>query len=151
MSEEKAIAEIVERYRQSIDDLDVEAARELWADLPETSIFWSMGYQGGKENVLNNFYGEAMGGLKFRKLMFTHVEIHEHGDWAWIEILWDFESFFRDDLDFEDAGAPCNYGGRESMIQVKTDGGWRIVHIHYSPIQKDKPSIVPPDQTNRPI
>ena len=52
--------------------------------------------------------------------------VHVHGDAAWVEFYWDFVAKFKT------GGTPLNTKGRETQIFRKLDGGWRLVHVHYS-------------------
>ena len=48
------------------------------------------------------------------------------GDTVWVEYNWHFDAKIKSN------GMEIHSDGRESEIFRKIDGGWKIVHIHYS-------------------
>ncbi len=64
--------------------------------------------------------------LSERQLRVKDVSIHVYGDAAWAEFNWDFTAKFRKD------GSPVATRGRKTQIYHKEQGGWRLVHVHYS-------------------
>lgn len=52
--------------------------------------------------------------------------VHAYADTAWAEFYWDFVGRLRSD------GNTLMTHGRESQVYRKTDGRWRLVHVHYS-------------------
>ena len=61
-----------------------------------------------------------------RKLNVTDIVVHAYPDMAWAEFNWNFVAKLRSD------GSTLTSRGRESQVYRKTDGRWRLVHVHYS-------------------
>jgi ketosteroid isomerase-like protein len=85
------------------------------------------GHECGWEAVRENFFVKTMGEpFSERKLTVRDVAVRVYGDTAWAEFYWDFAATFRSD------GKPLATKGRETQVYHKAEGGWRIVHVHYS-------------------
>ena len=61
-----------------------------------------------------------------RYLQARDIAVHVMGDTAWVEFNWRFDAKTKAN------GKQMRSEGRESEVFRKIDGGWRIVHIHYS-------------------
>jgi ketosteroid isomerase-like protein len=61
-----------------------------------------------------------------RYLQARDIAVHVMGDTAWVEFNWRFDAKIKAN------GKEMRSEGRESKVFRKIDGGWRIVHIHYS-------------------
>jgi ketosteroid isomerase-like protein len=131
-----AIEAQVAKYVQSIDAADTALAAEVWLPSPEASFINPRGRQNGWEAIRANFYEKAMGGtFSERKLTPGEVIVHVFGDTAVAEFNWSFEAKWRKD------GTTMQSSGRESQVFTRApDGGWRLVHVHYSgpPIVADR-------------
>jgi ketosteroid isomerase-like protein len=125
---EEAIKGQVAKYLRAVDDADTNLAAEVWATSPDVSFIHPRGHERGWEQLKTNFYEKTMGEpFSDRKLKVVgNVSVHVYGDTAWVEFYWDFVATFKTD------GTPLNTKGRETQVFYKVDGGWRLVHVHYS-------------------
>jgi uncharacterized protein (TIGR02246 family) len=127
---QKDVAEItslVTRYAQSIDAADTKRGADIWENTEDVSFIHPLGHEHGWEAVKSNVYEKLMGQtFSDRKLSVRDVVVHAYGDAAWAEFYWEFVAKFRKD------GTPLTTRGRESQVYRKTDGRWRLVHVHYS-------------------
>ena len=119
------ITALIMKYAQSVDAADTELASEIWAN--DASFIHPMGYERGWTSVKTNIYEKLMGEtFSERKLNVTDIVVHAYPDMAWAEFNWDFVAKLRSD------GTTLTSRGRESQVYRKTDGRWRLVHVHYS-------------------
>jgi len=122
-----AIRSLIEKYAKSIDGADTALAAEVWLNSPDVSFIHPLGHEHGFEQIKQNVYTHLMGDtFSERKLMVHDVSVHVYGDAAWAEFYWDFAAKFRKD------GSPLTTHGRETQLYRKEQGGWRLVHVHYS-------------------
>ena len=118
---------MIEKYAKSVDGADTALAGEVWLDSPEVSFIHPLGHEHGFEQIKQNVYTHLMGDtFSERKLTVHDVSVHVYGDAAWAEFYWDFVAKFRKD------GSPLTTHGRETQLYHKEQGGWRLVHVHYS-------------------
>jgi ketosteroid isomerase-like protein len=129
-----AIGRLIAKYAKSVDDADTTLASQIWWDSPEVSFIHPLGHEHGfgpiKENVYERLMGET---FSERKLTPREITIHVFGDAAWAEFYWDFTAKFRKD------GQSITTHGRETQIYRKMQGGWRIIHVHYSGMPSTPP------------
>jgi uncharacterized protein (TIGR02246 family) len=124
---EEEIRRLVARYAQAVDAADARLASEVWADSPDVSFIHPLGHEHGWEAIKTNVFEKLMGEtFSERSLKVKDIQVHAYGDAAWAEFYWDFTAKFRKD------GAPIETHGRETQVYRKTDGRWRLVHVHYS-------------------
>lgn len=117
----------IEQYAEAIDQADTNLATKIWLNSPDVSFIHPLGHAHGFDQVKQDVYGHLMGEtFSERKLMPHDISIHVYGDSAWAEFYWDFNAKFRKD------GSPITIHGRETQVYWKTQGGWRLVHVHYS-------------------
>jgi ketosteroid isomerase-like protein len=133
-AEVDAIAAIIAKYAQSVDEADPNLAREIWWDSPEVSFIHPLGHEHGFEQIKQNIYKRLMGEtFSERQLTPRDITIHVFGDAAWAEFYWDFTAKFRKD------GQSITTHGRETQIYRKIEGRWRITHVHYSAMPSTQP------------
>ena len=121
------ITRLVSRYVQAADAADTKLASEVWANAADVSMIYPGGYEPGWEAIKTNFYEKTMGGVfSERKLNIKDVVVHAYRDAAWVEFAWEFAAKLRAN------GAPLTNRGRESQVYRKSNGRWRLVHVHYS-------------------
>ncbi len=126
-AEGTVIRSLIEKYAKSIDGADTVLAAEVWLDAPDVSFIHPLGHEHGFEQIKKNVYTHLMGEtFSERKLSVHDVSVHVYGDAAWAEFYWDFAAKFRKD------GSPLTTHGRETQLYRKEQGGWRLVHVHYS-------------------
>jgi uncharacterized protein (TIGR02246 family) len=123
----EAIRSLVTRYAQSIDAADTKRSAEIWENNAAVSFIHPLGHEHGWEAVKSSVYEKLMGEtFSERKLSVRDVVVHAYGDAAWAEFYWEFVARFRKD------GNALTTRGRESQVYRKSDGRWRLVHVHYS-------------------
>jgi len=126
-SDTDAIRGLVEKYAKSIDGADTTLASEIWSKSPDVSFIHPRGHERGWEEVKKNVYQDLMSAtFSERKLTPRDVVIHVLGDAAWAEFYWDFSARFKN------GGQPLKTKGRETQVFQKTNGRWKLVHVHYS-------------------
>lgn len=126
-ADDTAIRALIGTYARSIDAADTELAATIWSSSPEVSFTHPQGHERGWPAIKARIYEQTMGEtFSARKLSVKEVVIHSYGDTAWAEFEWDFTAKLRKD------GSPLETHGRETQIYRKTEGSWRIVHVHYS-------------------
>lgn len=119
----------IARYAKSVDDLDLNLAAQVWWDSPEVSFIHPLGHDHGFDEIKQDIYTKIMGGqFSERHLSPRDIVIHLYGDSAVAEFYWDFHATMKKD------GSPVTTHGRESQIYERKLGGWRLVHVHYSPM-----------------
>ncbi len=120
------IAALLETYARATNTLDLDLAEEIWSQDSGVSFIHPRGHQRGWEEIRENFYLGAMGGLPTRHLTIGDFEIHQlTDDTAWSDFYWTFEASLPD-------GTPINSAGRETQIYRRENGVWQIHHVHYS-------------------
>ena len=104
---------------------DVEAMHKYYAD---NATFVSSAYEPpvvGWQNYAS-VYQRERAGFQGMQLIRRNTFIFNHGDVAWASYQWDFESALH--------GKPFSVRGQTSLILMKVDGNWLIVHNHTSEI-----------------
>jgi len=125
--EEATIRGLIATYARSIDAADANLGSTIWAQTPDVSFIYPRGHEHGWESIKANVYLQLMGQtFSERKLTIKDPVVHVYGDTAWAEFYWEFVAKTRQD------GSPLTTRGRETQVFRKTDGAWRIVHVHYS-------------------
>ena len=114
-------------YAKSIDTLDLNLASQVWWNSPEASFIHPLGHEHGFEQIKQDVYEKIMGGYFSERHLSPHdAVIHVYGDSAVVEFYWDFNAKMKKD------GSPITTHGRESQVYERKDGGWKLVHVHYS-------------------
>lgn len=129
------IRRMIAKYAKSVDEADTTLASQIWSDSPEVSFIHPLGHEHGLEQIKQNLYWRLMGDtFSERKLSIHNISAHVYGDTAWAEFYWDFVAKFRKD------GSPITTHGRETQVYRKEQGGWRLMHVHYSgmPITEER-------------
>jgi len=116
----------VHAYAQSVNDLDIELAKEVWGASLEPSFVHPRGFSKGLENIINEFYLGTMGKFSTRSLRPRDITVSVHGDSALVFFYWNFTAFFKHD------GSQHETEGRETQYFVKVDDAWKLAHVHYS-------------------
>ncbi len=71
-------------------------------------------------------YEQSRVGISAVQLIRKNTDIFHYGDTAWASYQWEFQGFV--------GGKPTNARGQTTLIFVKHDGRWLIVHNHTSQI-----------------
>jgi ketosteroid isomerase-like protein len=122
----RQIQALIGNYVRSVDDLDINLARNVWSNASEVTFIHPRGTERGLENVLQNFYRNTMGIFSNRQLLADPAEVHTYGDTAWAQFTWTFHATVKD------GNKEITTRGRETQIYHKENGAWHIVHVHYS-------------------
>jgi ketosteroid isomerase-like protein len=126
-ADRQEIERIIGKYTRSIDAADTTLAAEVWSQSPDVSFIHPLGHEHGFGQIKQNVYIRAMGDtFSERKLSVKDIVIHVYRDSAWAEFYWDFAAKLKTD------GSSINTKGRETQVYRKEQGGWRLVHVHYS-------------------
>jgi ketosteroid isomerase-like protein len=117
---------LIDQYARSIDNADTILASRLFAHVQEVSFIQPRGHQRGWSEIRSQIY--AFFGEQFSKrdLKISNEHINIYGNVAWAEFYWTFNATFKK------GGEPLQTKGRETQIWRKTNGNWRLVHVHYS-------------------
>lgn len=123
----EALRRLVGKYAESIDAADGALASQIWWDSPDVSFIHPLGHEHGFAQIQQNVYGKLMGGFFSERSLRPHdIAAHVYGDSAIVEFYWDFQAKMRKD------GSPVSTHGRETQVYERKNGGWRLVHVHYS-------------------
>lgn len=126
-ADERAIEALIGRYAQMVDRADLKMADELFSTAPEVTFIYPLGEDRGRSQIESDLIQNLMGTtFSERQLTPKDISVHVYGDTAWSEFQWDFIAKVRKD------GSPLHSQGVETQIYCRTDGRWRIVHVHYS-------------------
>ena len=126
-SDADQVRAVLEKYEESIDKADIGLASEVWSHSPEVTFIQPRGTDRGLKAVEGSFYKKEMGEtFSERELHFENPSIHVYGDTAWADFTYTFHATFRAD------GKKLISTGRETQVQHKENGVWRIVLVHYS-------------------
>jgi ketosteroid isomerase-like protein len=129
------IERMIAKYARSIDAADTALAAQIWSQSPDVSFIHPLGHEHGFGQIQRNVYVRAMGDtFSERHLSVKDIAIHVYGNAAWAEFYWDFAARLKKD------GSSVNTKGRETQIYRKEQGGWRLVHVHYSAMPVSPPS-----------
>ena len=114
------------KYEQSVNDLDLELAEEIWSQEPGVSFIQPRGHQRGWDDIRQSFYLDTMGSLPTRRLQVGNFEVHRLTEnSAWVEFYWEFEAV-------RPNGGQIKSAGRETQVYRRENGAWKIRHVHYS-------------------
>lgn len=128
----ETIRAIIDRYAESVNNMDLELGRKLWLDAPDVSFIHPRGHETGVENILQQFYIDTMGRFSKRSLNPRNIEISFYGDTAVAVFYWDFYATLVDD------GSERETHGRETQVFIRDNTNtWMLVHIHYSGMPAD--------------
>ncbi|QIZ50512.1 nuclear transport factor 2 family protein [Dickeya zeae] len=133
-----SIKSVIKKYESSINDYDKSprVAEGIWQQTPESTYIHPRGHEKGWDNIKNNFYQKTMVDTFISRNLHLvgKPDIHIYGNTAVIEFYWIFHAKFRKD------NTQIITKGRETQVMVKTNGNWKIVHIHYSnmPVDGDR-------------
>ena len=127
-SDGAALAALVEKYVQSINDVDLALAGEVWLTSDRVSFIYPRGRETGWDAIMENFYGKTMRDrFSKRNLTPRDIAVNLFGDTAVVEFKWTFDATRRED------GLEIQQMGRESQVYRRADDEqWKLVHIHYS-------------------
>lgn len=120
-----AIQNVIDQYVESIDLADARIGGNIFLQSDTISFIHPKGYVKGWEGVKEDFYGMFEKTFSQRSLKVFDQSVQIYGDMAVAVFYWKFDATFKD-------GSPIQTKGRETQVYNKTDGEWKIVHVHYS-------------------
>lgn len=123
--DEAAVRSRVNDYFNMVSNLDETIAKGLWAESENISIITPRSHFIGFDAIMNDFLKRTFSKMKYRKLSSFSEAVSIYGDMASVQLYWKFDTIDADDKEHQTRG-------RESLIFSKTDGEWRLVHVHYS-------------------
>lgn len=129
-SDEAAIANVIDKYVQTINNADTTLTSKIWSHDPNVSFIGPTGRYSTYKEIMKNFI-IGVWDKKFtdRHLQKDDVKINVNGNMAWVEFKWKFDAIRKED------GKPHNTKGIETQIFKKEPDGWKLVHVHYSAIK----------------
>ena len=119
--------ELLMNYAKSINECNIELAKEIWNQEDRISFIHPIGYEHNFDEIKENFYIKTMQqrfskrDLRIRDLKYTIYE-----NTAIVEICWDFYAHFIE------TNSDIIHKGRETQFLVLKNNEWKITHIHYS-------------------
>ena len=122
------IRQVLQEYTESINNADSVLGSKLFSQTGEVSFIHPRGHERGWKQIehsIYKFFGDA---FSTRDLKASDVKITVYDNTAWLEFYWTFNATFKHD------NSPLQTSGRETQVLRKSDGAWKIVHIHYSPM-----------------
>ena len=118
---------LLKKYVQSINECNLELAREIWDTEGSVSLIHPNGYEYSFEEIKKHFYLEIMNNLfSKRDLKIKDIMTKFYGNTAFLEFNWDFYAADKS------ANQEIHTQGRETQFIVLRDSGWKISNIHYS-------------------
>jgi ketosteroid isomerase-like protein len=124
--EQSHVRQALDTYLESVDKADVTLASAVWVHSPEIVAVTPAGRFEGWDNVQRDLYVNFLQkAFLERHLKPSNLHIHVNGTSAWAVFDWSFTAKLAN-------GQPFTSKGRETHVYEKTDGVWRIVHLHYS-------------------
>jgi ketosteroid isomerase-like protein len=118
---------LVNQYAKSIDDADTLLASKLWSDTPDISFINPMGEKYGWKGI-RNIYIVFRDNFTERKLRCSNLKFTSYGNVELMSFYWVFDATMK----IKNGTQRVQTKGRESQVWIKTDKGWRLVHVHYS-------------------
>lgn len=120
------IQQLLDTYFQSVKTADVALASTIWLQSPDIVVVTPLGRFQGWDAVQRDLYVNFLQkAFLERDLRPSNVHIQVNGNSAWAVFDWSFTAKLAN-------GQPFTSKGWESHVYQKTDGGWRIAHLHYS-------------------
>lgn len=128
INHEQEISKMVERYADAIGSQDKDDFCGLWANSPHCVLISIASEYTGVESIYQDFLiGRIQAAYSQIKLVAETVEVHEvSDDLATVVFRYHTECIRRD------SGEPYGIQGLETQVFVREDGGWRLLHVHYS-------------------
>ena len=121
------IHNLLYKYVQSINECNLELAKEIWDSEDLISFIHPLGYEHSFEEIKEHFYLGTMDKLfSKRDLKIKNISTKFFGNAAFLEFSWDFYAVKKED------GAQIHTKGRETQLLILRNNEWKISNIHYS-------------------
>lgn len=122
-----AIHQLVRRYVQAVDTLDLNLLAQIWSHSGQASFIYPLGEEHGFDAIEQHVFRDVMGAMfSARDLQTQNLTVHVNGNAAWSEFHWVFHAKMRKD------GSAVISHRVETQIYRKEAGIWRLIHVHYS-------------------
>ena len=121
------IHHLLYKYVQSINECNLELAKEIWDSEDLISFIHPLGYEHSFEEIKEHFYLGTMDKLfSKRDLKIKNISTKCFGNAAFLEFSWDFYAVKKED------GVQIHTKGRETQLLILRNNEWKISSIHYS-------------------
>jgi hypothetical protein len=121
------IYSLLDKYVQSINECNLELAREIWDSEDSISFIHPLGYEHSFEKIKEHFYLGTMDKLfSKRDLKIKNISIKFFDKVAFLEFRWDFYATKKENDE------QIHTLGRETQLLVLRNNEWKINNIHYS-------------------
>jgi hypothetical protein len=117
----KAIEQVLENYKTSINEADTVLASTFWLTTPQASFIHSRGHEIGWEEIKSGIYGMFGSRFSKRQLNTRNETIQLYGDMAVIVFYWVFDATF----DGENPVA-IQTKGRETQVLKKMGANGKL-------------------------
>ena len=121
------IHHLLYKYVQSINECNLEFAKEIWDSEDLISFIHPLGYEHSFEEIKEHFYLGTMDKLfSKRDLKIKNISTKFFGNAAFLEFSRDFYAVKKED------GVQIHTKGRETQLLILRNNEWKISSIHYS-------------------
>lgn len=121
------IHNLLYKYVQSINECNLELAKEIWDSEDLISFIHPLGYEHSFEEIKEHFYLGTMDKLfSKRDLKIKNISTKFFGNAAFLEFGRDFYAVKKED------GVQIHTKGRETQLLILRNNEWKISNIHYS-------------------
>ncbi len=119
---EAEIRVAVERYNQAMITKDLAGLKAMLA--PDVVLYEHSVRNIGLEDVWEHHLRPEVAGFEGMQAEFTDLRVWAGGDVAVVTRQYRIQATMN--------GRPIDASGNETMGWTKRDGGWKVIHIHYS-------------------
>ena len=121
------IHNLLYKYVQSINECNLEFAKEIWDSEDLISFIHPLGYEHSFEEIKEHFYLGTMDKLFLKRdLKIKNISTKFFGNTAFLAFSRAFSAVKKD------AGVHIPTKGRETPLLILRDNEWKISNIHYS-------------------
>ncbi len=121
------IEKLLDKYVKSINECDLELAREIWDTEEPVSLIFPLGYEHSFDKIKENFYLGTMKNLFLKRdLQLKNLKVKINGEAAFLEFCWDFYAASKETKE------QVHTKGIETQYLILRNNEWKISNIHYS-------------------
>ncbi len=127
-ADERAILEVLEKYKETIHTQNEDDFRKIWSQNRECTLISIRRAFHGLDSIVDDFLIDGIHKAYTKiDLISESVSINLiEPDAAIIVFGYHTDSIRRE------SGEPYGIQGLETQVMIKEDGKWKLVHIHYS-------------------